>query len=66
MIVILSSDSATLFERYIEAANLSAGDYLFPSAGNAKRPMSTEELNRIVQPYLLEALTARTKTFQFT
>ena len=52
----LSPGFGTLIARYIHKAELSEGDYLFPSTTDATRPMSAEKMNQIIVSYLREAL----------
>ena len=42
--------------RYIQEAGLSVNDFLFPSETDARAPMSSQQMSRIIGSYLREAL----------
>jgi hypothetical protein len=54
--VFLPPDIGASIVWYIHKARLSENDYLFPSAKNPALPMRADEMNRIIVPYLREAL----------
>lgn len=50
-----------LYGKYIAQEKLSGSAFLFPSSGSAKRPMTTDEMRKVITPYLREALLDRSQ-----
>ncbi|WP_448632253.1 MULTISPECIES: hypothetical protein [Pseudomonas fluorescens group] len=51
----LAGDKAGILERYVRAEKLSPDDYLFPSANDPRRPLSSRELLRIFKSWEAKA-----------
>lgn len=51
----LSADAYALINHYVEASGLSGNDFLFPSAGDYKQPISPAGMKKVFKSWLIEA-----------